>query len=91
MIVVEPNCDNLNPPGHCKNVWSRMNTVEIVEIPVPPKDEEDDGEGTLSLGCGETYEKGRCNGKDTVNCLYENANQIGAEKCAGVLKLVKVP
>jgi hypothetical protein len=29
VIVIEANCDDNNPPGHCKNVWSRMNTVEI--------------------------------------------------------------
>lgn len=47
MLVIEANCDDMKPPGHCKNVWSRMSTVEVTEVLDNGESKEDmDASGT---------------------------------------------
>jgi hypothetical protein len=46
---------------------------------------------TESLGCLSSYKKGRCDGKDPEDCVYELINSRGADKCSGKFKLLKIP
>lgn len=43
------------------------------------------------MGCNESYKGGRCKGVNVENCIYESASDKGADKCAGSMKLLKVP
>jgi hypothetical protein len=49
-ILIESTCDPEDPPGHCAKVWSRMNTVEITELPVFKMDPISNDD-TINLGC----------------------------------------
>jgi len=31
-IVIAAECDDTDPPGHCKHIWSRMSAVYVTEV-----------------------------------------------------------
>lgn len=91
-IVIEALCDNDNPAGHCKNVWTRMCSIEITKVDAPADDDGADDAGTQNMGCGNSYKGGRCDdGSDPENCIYANPGNKGADKCSGTQKLITVP
>lgn len=76
---------------HCAKVWSRMSSVEIAQLVAPEPSDDEDNNGTMNLGCMMSFEKGRCDLKDTENCVYYNPAAKGAENCSGIFHLEKVP
>lgn len=60
-------------------------------MPDAPKKEDESADGTINMGCNESYKDGRCKGLDTENCIYASASDKGADKCSGIMKLLKVP
>lgn len=70
-IVVAATCDDSEPPGHCKHIWSRMNAIYIKQMPEENDDDDGMAQGTVNMGCGNSYKGGRCADKtDPENCVY---------------------
>lgn len=60
IIVIKADCDDSDPPGHCKHVWSRMNAVYVTQLEEDPNKAENEAGGTENMGCGNSYRGGRC-------------------------------
>jgi len=55
-------------------------------------DDADSASGTKSMGCGNSYEKGRCtDGTNVENCVWESLAEAGASSCSGLFIALKIP
>lgn len=93
MIIIKSECDVAVFKEFCQTVWSRMSAVSISEsTEVAPEEDDVSDDGTVNLGCGNSFKGGRCaDGIDPSDCIYEDFSDKGFDKCSGIYHIDTIP